>query len=501
MDVISVTPSANLTGSISVTGVEEGDWLILGASTFGPSGKIPISPTLNGSSITGTLSPNSGIASTAAENVGCAIWAIPADSGHTGTVTVAWGNNGASGAGGGAVALVRDAGATPSFDLSSMARGSSSPQSSGSISVVEEELVIGLQIDYGVAITMTGPTWDTVVGPPNAFSKFSVALTNTGTWAASATSSVGANGWCAMVVSFKTTTVLTEWPDLEFGTPSSSSGVDSYTVTTSINGSSQTVRVRQPVDPADGMPHRVLICLPAAAGLDDSSAGNCFDICSSLSVTEVYNATLIESSYAIDPCHANHATDSTLQLETYDVELIKWAISTFGSLDDQVAIIGYSKSALGAQALIFRNPTLISKAASWDFPAEIQDVAGTDPAASGGIWSSLATIMVTNYGTSSAGTTNFQTHYELSPTNLASWLTADPTFGTTERIWVGGFASFAADVTWYKSTALPTAGILADTSWNQGDSHQWHSSWMSDALEFLLGIPSANDLMMLGIGI
>jgi hypothetical protein len=306
--------------------------------------------------------------------------------------------------------------------------------------------------------------------------------TGTSTFTVEVTDNVSATATASLSIAISSTA----WQHLTFSDKTTSSGVDTWSVTTSINGTDgQTVRVLPPTSPAD-LSHSILIVLPANA-TDSDPDENGFDLLNGLDANNVYNMTVIASTYSIDPCHANSSTDSTRQNETYDLELIQWALANYGDPGDKVYVIGWSKSGLGGQALLFRNPTVITKAASWDFPAEIQDVAGTDPVASGGVWSSLSTIMITNYGSGSTGTSWFQENYELSPENLAAWVETDPSFATTKRSWVGGSADFASDLDWYKTTALPGVGILADTSWEKADSHAWHTDWMTDALEFFVG--------------
>ena len=73
-----------------------------------------------------------------------------------------------------------------------------------------------------------------------------------------------------------------------------------------------------------------------------------------------------------------------------------------GARGGQNWLIGFSKSGLGAQDLLFKYPQLFSLAASWDFPADMStyDAFG----------SSSAHV----YGTNS----NFQTNYQLTPSFL-----------------------------------------------------------------------------------
>lgn len=301
--------------------------------------------------------------------------------------------------------------------------------------------------------------------------------------------------------SFSLTVVNPGWPDLTFSGPTTASGIDTWTVTNTINGTGgQTVRALRPTAPAAGYPHGILITLPAADGEDNTGAGDGFDTVQSLNAHNAYNLTVIESSYstpnANGPIYADNTTNPNTLQETYTLELIRWAKATYGTTgQEKVYIIGFSKSALGAQTLIFRNSSLVNKAASWDFPADISDIEGDSQVQGAGVYSGLASTMSGGYGSDAT----FQGNYELTPAHLSAWAAADPTFTTHRRLWVGGFASFQAGITWYTGTALPGASILADTSWSESETHAWHSDWVAAALLSMLGPPTSGLLMVSGI--
>lgn len=510
--IVQSKASANLTGTITLnSGVTEGNLVILIATTYtaGGAGVLPTAPTLGGTAFPSPLGPVNGNPQAVSDTVAAAAWGTVVTAGLAGQTALAYSKGAATGFGGClAIEVKPPSGGTLAFSLSSggsgAGAGAGTAVSSGSITLTQDTLVVGGAVPFGVALALNGDTWDGTAATPNDWAWMTWAEASSGTWAMTGTCTLGAsNGWVAVVLGVTTSGGGGGgWPDLTFGSKSTAGGIDTYAVSTVINGTGgQTVRVLPPASPDEAFAPAILLTLPADHGEDTTSSGDAFDICQGLGVHNSYNLTVVEASYQIDPCHANHVSDTTLQLETFDKELIAWARATYGAPGTPVYILGFSKAALGAQGLIFRNPALIQKAASWDFPAEIQDVAGTDPSAPGGIWSSLATIMVTSYGAGAPGTAWFQAQYELSPANLAAWATADPTFTTSTRLWVGGYADFQADLEWYTGTGLPGARILANSSWMAGESHAWHADWVAAAVAWMAGAasPARSGLLMAGI--
>lgn len=506
--IVQSAASANLTGTVAFSaGVTKGNLVILVATTYtaGGAGVLPTAPTLGGTAFPSPLGPVNGNPEPVSDTVAVAAFGTVVTAGLAGQTALAYSKGAATGFGGCLALEVSGGGATPAFSLGSggdgAGTGAGTVVSSGSITLTGDTLVVGGAVAFGVAQTLTGATWAGTLATPNDWTWMTWAEASSGTWAFTSTCTLGASdGWAAIVLGVTTSGGGSGWPDLTFGSPSTSGGVTTYSVSTVINGTGgQTVRV---LPPTSGGPSAILLTLPADHGEDTTSSGDAFDICNGLGVNNLYGFTVIEASYQIDPCHANHVSDTTLQLETFDKELVAWAQATYGTGSTPVYVLGFSKAALGAQALIFRNPALIQKAASWDFPAQIQDVAGTDPSAPGGIWSSLATIMVTNYGTGSPGTAWFQAQYELSPANLAAWAAAAPTLTTAERLWIGGYADFQTDLEWYTGTGLPGAGILAASSWMVAESHAWHSDWVAAAVAWMAGtVPASPSGLLLAAGI
>ena len=127
-----------------------------------------------------------------------------------------------------------------------------------------------------------------------------------------------------------------------------------------------------PTNPAAGVAHNFLIVLPVEAGLG-TTYGDGLETLQALDAQDKYNLTIIEPSFAIDPWYANSVTDANLQYETFMTqELVPWIkqnLATTGQ--EQIWLIGFSKSGMGGEDLILKHPDLFTLAASWDFPADM----------------------------------------------------------------------------------------------------------------------------------
>ncbi|HEV3381268.1 MAG TPA: alpha/beta hydrolase-fold protein, partial [Trebonia sp.] len=245
-----------------------------------------------------------------------------------------------------------------------------------------------------------------------------------------------------------------------------SSGIAYYNILSANDGHGpQTLRVLQPTDPAPGVAHNFLIVLPVEAGLGDTY-GDGLETMQSLNAQNQYNLTIVEPTFYIPPWYANNPNDPNLQYETFlTQELAPWMkknLSTTGN--EQVWLIGFSKSGVGGQDLILKHPNVFTLAASWDFPADISSYNEySDSAAS--------------YGTEA----NFQANYQLTPSFVKNY--AAP-FTTANRIWIGGYGLYPTDVSDYD--ALLTSEAVRHTLGPSQDlAHTWDSGWVPAALASL----------------
>jgi len=144
------------------------------------------------------------------------------------------------------------------------------------------------------------------------------------------------------------------------------------------------------------------------------------------------------------------------------VPWIKQNLATTGH--EQIWLIGFSKSGLGAQDLILKHPDLFTLAASWDFPADISSYNQYGDSA-------------TSYGTDA----NFQANYRLTAAFLN---THKAPFLRNNRIWIGGYALQRKDISNY-AALLASLGIAHTTGTPLSMAHRWNSGWVPIALAAL----------------
>jgi Putative esterase len=245
-------------------------------------------------------------------------------------------------------------------------------------------------------------------------------------------------------------------------------GVATYNMTSSIvsGGATEPLRVLNPTNPAPGVAHNFLIALPVEPG-EGTTYGDAMSTLESLNAQNQYNLTIIEPSFAIDPWYANSATDPTEQMETFMTnQLVPWIkanLATTGK--EQVWLIGFSKSGVGAQDLILKHPSVYTLAATWDFPDSTS-------------YNALGTSEATGYGTNA----NFLANYELSQSFVDTY--AAP-FTAHKRLWIGGYYYFEWDVYNTYAPELTNAGIQYDEEAPTEMAHNWGSGWVAGAMAAL----------------
>jgi Putative esterase len=244
-------------------------------------------------------------------------------------------------------------------------------------------------------------------------------------------------------------------------------GVKSYDVLSTNDGyGPQTLRVLSPTNPAAGVAHNFLIVLPVQSGLQ-TTFGDGLTTLEGIDAQDQYNLTIIEPTFAIDPWYADNPNDSHLQYETFMTqELVPWIkqnLATTGQ--EQVWLLGFSKSGIGGQDLILKHPDLFTLAATWDLPADMSsyDQFGADSAQ--------------NYGTDA----NFQANYRLTTAFVDAHKTP---FLSNNRIWVGGYNLYQPDDTDYNAL-LTSEGIVHSSLMQSYPAHSWDSGWVPAAMAAL----------------
>ena len=245
-------------------------------------------------------------------------------------------------------------------------------------------------------------------------------------------------------------------------------GVATYNMTSPIvsGGTTEPLRVLTPTNPAPGVAHNFLIALPVEPG-EGTTYGDAMSTLESLNAQNQYNLTIVEPSFAIDPWYADSATDPNELMETFMTDqLVPWIkahLATTGK--EQVWLIGFSKSGVGAQDLILKHPNVYTLAASWDFP--------DSPS-----YDALGSSEATAYGTNA----NFLANYQLSQNFVNTY--AAP-FAQQKRLWIGGYYYFDWDVYNNYAPELTNAHVLYDAESATQMAHNWGSGWVPGALAAL----------------
>jgi hypothetical protein len=244
-------------------------------------------------------------------------------------------------------------------------------------------------------------------------------------------------------------------------------GVNSYDVLSDNDGyGPQTVRVLAPTHPAAGVAHNFLIVLPVLSG-EQNTFGDGLVTLEGLDAQDTYNLTIIEPTFAIDPWYADNPNDPQLRYETFMTqELVPWIKNLPNSTgQEQIWLLGFSKSGIGGQDLILKHPDLFTLAASWDLPA---DMASYDQ---------FGSNSANNYGTDA----NFQANYRLSQAFVDAH---KGQFLVNNRIWIGGYNLYPTDVSDYNNL-LTSESIVHSYKSQQYSAHSWDSGWVPAAMTAL----------------
>lgn len=252
------------------------------------------------------------------------------------------------------------------------------------------------------------------------------------------------------------------------------------------------LRVLPPSAPSAAYPHSFLLMLPVEPQ-QGSTFGDPLATIEALGAQNTYNLTVMQPGYPINPWYADNPGVPGTSQESFTLALVTWLKANFAvSGHEKVYLIGFSKSGLGGNGLLFRNPAVFQAGAFWDYPAGMTDYDGTDPDYSGSPVGGGSTAV---YGTSA----NFTSNYELDSANLATWKAAS-SFGTVNRLWVGGFNTFPTDVANYHAR-LNAAGILHTYASVSASAHVWAPTpgWVGPALAAMFPPVTAGLLMASGI--
>jgi S-formylglutathione hydrolase FrmB len=181
-----------------------------------------------------------------------------------------------------------------------------------------------------------------------------------------------------------------------------------------------------------------------------------------------HRAIFVAPTFSHLPWYADHPTDPTIRQETYFLEVVvPFVEKTYPAIADARArlLLGFSKSGWGAWTLLLRHPKTFGRAAAWDAPL-LLDHPG--PYGSGAI-----------FGTPE----NFEKFH------VARLLREKAAaLGDDKRLILVGSGSFQHD---HEQTHSQLDDLAIPHVYRDGPlrKHDWHSGWVSEAVELLLADP------------
>lgn len=264
-------------------------------------------------------------------------------------------------------------------------------------------------------------------------------------------------------------------------------GVTTYGITSVLNmNSAETIRTLVPNSPSPLYRRAIAICIPVNTGTDDTTFGNALDTIRILGLHNSLNLTVIEPSTGGN-WMADSPSSVNLVQETYLLQLAAWARTNFGTGNEKLILVGFSRSGIAVMGIFLHWPGVFDGVVAWDFPGMMTAFDGSDP--NGTVGGSPSS----SYGTAE----NFTANYQLSAANLARWK-AGTNLGVAYRIWMGGASFFNGDVPQFDAV-LTTAGILHRYNFVAADIHNWHPSpdWLPTALTAVQKSLSSKDTGLL----
>ena len=272
--------------------------------------------------------------------------------------------------------------------------------------------------------------------------------------------------------------------DLTVAFSSTSGGIDTYNVTSPWNGTSTyQMRVLAPTAPNPDFPHAFLIMLPVQQNQDTNLYGDSIGTAQSIAAHNGYNLTCVQPGYAPlpssaeGPWFADNPLNPAISQEKFTLLVTGWVrqhLAVTGQ--EQVYLIGFSRSGLGAANLLFRHPYVYAACATWDAPFGMTDYDGTDPIRG----SMVGGDSQDGFGTSA----NFTNHYQMTTARLSGYQGTGQ-YGIN-RISLGLGPDFGADVPWFDGQLTANGIPHTYTFSNTVEAHAWQTDWVAAGLQAII---------------
>lgn len=225
------------------------------------------------------------------------------------------------------------------------------------------------------------------------------------------------------------------------------------------------VRVLPPEKLEKGKTYPCVYVLPVEAGTE-SKYGDGLKEIKKLDLHNTLNAVFVAPTFSHLPWYADHPTKKDIRQETYFVKVaVPFVEKTYPvkAASEGRLLLGFSKSGWGAYSLLLRHPDLFGKAAAWDAPL-MMDKSG-------------------RYGSGDIfGTDDNFAGYRVSKLledNAAN-------FQKETRLILTGYGGFR-DEHERAHELMEKLKIAHEYRDGPARKHDWHSGWVKEAAELLLG--------------
>ena len=249
-----------------------------------------------------------------------------------------------------------------------------------------------------------------------------------------------------------------------------SDGFYSYSVSSSYQRSSNTIRVMLPSTYDPTKEYRVVYVLPVEAG-NGRQFGDGLLTARAHNLQNVHDAIFVAPTFSDIPWYADNATNRSIWQETYFrdvvVPFVETQYKTVPGANGRY-LLGFSKSGYGAVAMLLRNPETFGKVIAWDSP-----LAMTNPSSGFGFSGIVGT------------TQNFTDNYQI--LNLLQ-TRGSALMGQPPRIFLLGYATTYGTFRDHQIADARMTALGIPHVYDPGvlRSHVWNSGWMPDAARMLL---------------
>lgn len=225
------------------------------------------------------------------------------------------------------------------------------------------------------------------------------------------------------------------------------------------------IRVVPPDKIEEGRAYPAVYVLPVEAGLELRYGDGLAEI-KSRDLHNKHQAFFIAPTFSQLPWYADHPTDRAIRQEGYFLEVVVPFVEKSYPVSGEAGgryLLGFSKSGWGAWSLLLRRPEMFAKAAAWDAPL-LMDRLGL-------------------YGTSPI----FATQERFDEYRLDRRLSAAAEkLRDHPRLILTGYGNFREH---HQRAHQLLLDLQIPHEYRDGPQrkHDWHSGWVEEAVELLLG--------------